>query len=94
MADGLQKMGNVVLAVSLEGFSDETNDRRGNNVFERAMEAMDIMKDRRLMMAFSATATPHNVGIITSDEWVDRWVLEDEEYRRRGGARLAETHRG
>lgn len=74
VADRLQKMGNVVPAVSLEGFSTETNNRRGNDVFERAMAAMDIMKDRGLMMAFSATATPHNIDIITSDEWVDMMI--------------------
>lgn len=74
VADRLQKMGNVVPAVSLEGFADQTDARRGDNVFARAMAGMDVMKDRGLMMAFSATATPNNIDVITSDEWVDMMI--------------------
>ena len=74
VADRLQKMGNVVPAVSLEGFSTETNGRRGNAVFERAMAGMDIMKDRGLMMAFSATVMPQNLEVVTSDEWIDMMI--------------------
>lgn len=38
------EVGNVIPAISLEGFKEETDKRRGPEHFDRVMKAMDLTK--------------------------------------------------
>jgi len=73
-ADRIVELGNISLAISLEGFEKETDTRRGKGTFERVMNTMDLLRDRGAMMAFSATVTPDNIDVVTGDEWVDLMI--------------------
>ena len=68
MASKLQELGNVAPAISVEGFKKETDQRRGEGVWEKVMQAMDNCKEARLIYSFSITPTRHNTEIVYSDE--------------------------
>ncbi len=74
VARRLVDMGNTVPAVSIEGFKKETDMRRGDGGFERAMRAMDILRKARSLFAFSVTVTRRNFDAVTSDDFVDLMI--------------------
>jgi len=67
----LAEVGNVIPAISIEGFKKETDERRGKGHFDRVMIAMDLLKEAKVLFGFSATLTRENTEILSSDEFVD-----------------------
>jgi len=67
----LAEVGNVIPAISLEGFREETDKRRGKGHFDRVMKAMDLLREARVLFGFSATLTRQNTEILSSDKFVD-----------------------
>ena len=45
----MQKVGNLYLAISLEGFAEVNDLRRGNGVFGKVMNAMSLLKQHGLI---------------------------------------------
>lgn len=74
VAQKLAELGNVMPCISIEGFEKETDDRRGTGHFKSIMAAMDYLREAGVVFGFSATATRHNVDIITSDEFINMLV--------------------
>ncbi len=70
----LLKVGNVLTILSLEGFKKETNARRGEGVFDKVMEAMDILKRNRVLFGFSVTHTRKNADVVISRKFIDMLV--------------------
>lgn len=68
------RVGNLYLAISLEGFEDVNDLRRGEGVFSRVMNAMDLLKKHGLIFGASICYTSKNVEAITCDEFVDLMV--------------------
>ncbi|MBI4319566.1 MAG: radical SAM protein [Chloroflexi bacterium] len=73
-------MGNTVPAVSIEGFKKETDMRRGDGGFDRAIRAMDILRKAHALFAFSVTVTRQNFDAVTSDEFVDLMIEKGAGY--------------
>jgi MoaA/NifB/PqqE/SkfB family radical SAM enzyme len=73
-ADELLEVGNLVPAISVEGYEKETDFRRGQGTFQRVMKAMEIMKRRKLIFGASCCYTRKNVELIGSDEYFDTVV--------------------
>jgi MoaA/NifB/PqqE/SkfB family radical SAM enzyme len=73
-ADELLEVGNLVPAISVEGYEKETDFRRGQGTFQRVMKAMEIMKRRKLIFGASCCYTRKNVELIGSDEYFDAVV--------------------
>lgn len=69
VAKRMAKLGNVTPAISVEGLKKETDDRRGNGVFDRILKAMGNLKNAGVPFGLSVTATRHNIDVITSDEF-------------------------
>jgi len=65
------EVGNVIPAISLEGFKKETDERRGKGHFDRVMKAMELLKSHKILFGFSATLTRQNTELLNSDEFVD-----------------------
>ncbi|RKY00530.1 MAG: radical SAM protein, partial [Spirochaetes bacterium] len=63
--------GNVLPAISMEGYEKETDARRGKGHFKKVMRAMDLLKEAGNLFAVSYTQTKENTHIITSDEYID-----------------------
>ena len=70
----MKRVGNFSVAISLEGF-DEVNDlRRGKGVFDKVMHAMDLMKENGLLFGTSICYTSANYKAVTSDEFMDMLI--------------------
>ena len=64
-------LGNVMPAISLEGFRDETDKRRGKGHFEKVMQSMDLLKEANILFACSLTQTRENTDVLTSERFID-----------------------
>lgn len=70
VARALARIGNVLPAISVEGFEEETDARRGPGHFRRILSAMENLKEEGVLFGYSATATRENSELIISDEFV------------------------
>jgi MoaA/NifB/PqqE/SkfB family radical SAM enzyme len=66
----LAELGNVMPCISVEGFEDETDRRRGKGHFKRLLEAFARLRNAGVPFGFSATCTRENNDLLTSDELV------------------------
>jgi MoaA/NifB/PqqE/SkfB family radical SAM enzyme len=71
MVERFVALGNVVPAISLEGFEDETDKRRGKGQFARISKVMDWLRKAGIFFAVSTTQTSQNTDVLTSDAFVD-----------------------
>ena len=73
-ADDLLRVGNFVPAISLEGFEEATDFRRGEGVFKKATAAMELLRKKKLLYGISACYTSANFVSITSEEFFDSLI--------------------
>ena len=69
--DGMKKTKNIVLSMSIEGFDEATDARRGNGVFQKVMNTMDLLHQNGLVYGVSICYTRANIDAVTSDEFLD-----------------------
>ncbi len=69
VADRLADLGNAGAIISLEGFEEATDARRGKGVYQKIMDAMDHLKARGVPFGTSLTVTSQNIEKISSDEF-------------------------
>jgi len=74
MAARFAECGNVMLMVSIEGDQVLTDERRGEGVHSRALQAMRNLKKHGVLFGFSATATKRNFESISSDEFIEKMI--------------------
>jgi MoaA/NifB/PqqE/SkfB family radical SAM enzyme len=67
-------LGNVWPCISVEGFEEETDGRRGKGTFKKITQAMESLNRRKGLFGFSLTVTRQNAEFVTSDEFIDEWV--------------------
>ena len=67
----LSEAGNALLCLSVEGFRERTDARRGAGVFDRVVETMGRLNRDRVPFGMSLTAMRDNVEEILSDEFID-----------------------
>lgn len=78
--DDLKEVGNVALALSLEG-TEESNDwRRGEGAYKRTIEAMDLLKENKCLFGVSICYTRKNIEFVTSDEFFDMIIKKGAKY--------------
>ncbi|MBD3352217.1 MAG: radical SAM protein [Candidatus Lokiarchaeota archaeon] len=71
MVKKLAKVGNILPILSLEGYEDLTDDRRGKGIYKKVMETMDRLKRHGVPFGYSCTVTKMNAELIMSDPFVD-----------------------
>lgn len=72
--DEMKRVGNISLALSIEG-SEESNDwRRGTGAYETTLKAMDLLKKNKCIFGVSICYTRTNLDMVTSDEFLDLMV--------------------
>jgi MoaA/NifB/PqqE/SkfB family radical SAM enzyme len=69
VADELYRLGNAGAIISLEGFEQATDARRGKGVYQQVMDAMGRLKTRGVPFGTSLTVTSQNLKELTSDEF-------------------------
>ena len=65
------RVGNFFVSVSVEGFEEANDGRRGDGHFQRALAAMDRMRSYRIPFGVSICYTSRNYQVVTSDEFLD-----------------------
>lgn len=65
---------NFIPAISVEGFENDTDFRRGNGTFTKVQEAMSLLKSKKVPFGISCCYTSRNCEIIGSEEYFDQMI--------------------
>lgn len=68
------KVKNFVPAISLEGFEEANDSRRGDGVYQKVAHAMQLLKSHRLPFGISTCYTSRNYEDITSEAFFDYMI--------------------
>lgn len=74
-ADEMLRVKNFVPAISVEGFEEQTDMRRGKGTYAAVIRAMDLLKAKKLPFGFSACYTSQNAEVIGSEEYMDEMIM-------------------
>lgn len=73
-ADEMLRVKNFVPSISVEGFEEATDARRGKGTFAKVEHAMGILKSKHLPFGISCCYTSQNLDSITSPEYFDQMI--------------------
>lgn len=73
-ADEMLRVKNFIPAISVEGFEQDTDFRRGKGTFQKVERAMKILKDKKLPFGISCCYTSKNVEMIGAEEYFDQMI--------------------
>ena len=73
-ADEMLRVKNFVPAISVEGFEEDTDFRRGEGTFGKVMRAMEILRRKKLPFGVSCCYTGKNVETIGSEKYFDDMI--------------------
>lgn len=79
-ADEMKRVVNFVPAISVEGFEEETDSRRGKGTYQAVIRAMEILKERKLLFGISSCYTSQNVDVVGSDEYIDAMIANGAKF--------------
>ena len=65
---------NFVPAISIEGFEEATDSRRGGGTYRKIIRAMNILKERKLPFGISCCYTSANAEVIGSEAYFDQMI--------------------
>jgi len=71
VAEKLAELGNVTPAISVEGFEDLTDERRGKGIFKKILDAMQNLRQAGVPFGISVTATSKNTETLLKDEFYE-----------------------
>ncbi len=72
MLKKLGELGNFGLAISVEGFEEATDMRRGGDgTYQKVMDAMDLLKKEGVIFGFSTCYHKYNTDDVATDEYID-----------------------
>jgi MoaA/NifB/PqqE/SkfB family radical SAM enzyme len=67
----LQQCGNAAPGISVEGWEEQTDFRRGKGVYRKLMATMDALREAGVFFGFSATATRLNAEVYYDEAFYD-----------------------
>ncbi len=76
MAAEMAELGNVSPALSIEGYREHTDGRRGDGVFDRLLHAMEILRRHKVLFGASVTYTQRNLETVASDEFIEFLIAQ------------------
>lgn len=79
-ADEMLRVKNFVPAISIEGFEDATDFRRGAGTYKAVIRAMEILKAKKLPFGASCCYTSKNVDSISSEEFMDDLIAHGAKF--------------
>ena len=70
--EAVQKLGNISFSLSLEGFEEVNDGRRGEGIFDKVLAAMDLMKKARsaFLVLPSATQEQTSRPLQVTSSWI------------------------
>jgi MoaA/NifB/PqqE/SkfB family radical SAM enzyme len=78
--EDMKRVGNIMLSLSVEGFAEATDSRRGQGTFGRVMETMDRLHKNGLVYGTSICYTSVNYKDVTSDDFLDLLISKGVSY--------------
>lgn len=73
-ADEMLRVKNFVPSISLEGSKEATDSRRGDGVYDKAVKAMKLLREKKLLYGISCCYTSENYDSITSEAYWDLMI--------------------
>ena len=73
-ADEMLRVKNFIPAISVEGFEEATDFRRGQGTYQAVMRAMAVLQEKHLPFGISCCYTSKNIDSISSDEFMDTMI--------------------
>lgn len=74
MIKKFSKQKNLIPILSLEGFKNDTDDRRGTGVYERVKKIFIQMQKSHVFFGTSVTVTSDNYDMVTGDDFVEELI--------------------
>ena len=74
LCDEIRSVGNLALALSIEGTEESNDARRGGGAYKTTIEAMDLLRENGLLFGISVCYTSANIPAVTSEEFLDLMV--------------------
>ena len=74
LAEALGALGNVAPALSIEGYREETDRRRGDGVYDRVLQAMEHLHDAGVLFGISVTYTSGNIETVTDPVFIRKFM--------------------
>lgn len=79
-ADEMLRVKNFVPAISVEGFEEATDFRRGEGTYRAVVKAMEILKNKKLPFGISCCYTSKNADVIGSEEYFDDMIAKGAKF--------------
>lgn len=73
-ADDMLRVKNFIPAISVEGFEEATDARRGKGTYAKVVKAMNILKSKHLPFGISCCYTSQNMDSISSAAFMDQMI--------------------
>lgn len=70
----LKKVGNLSLALSIEGTPESNDFRRGKGAYEKTLAAMKLLKSSGCLFGISVCYTSKNIDAVTDDSFIDLMI--------------------
>ena len=68
------RVGNFIPAISIEGFEEATDGRRGSGTYRHVVRAMQLLKEKHLPFGLSCCYTSQNLDSISDDKFIDQMI--------------------
>ncbi len=79
-AEQMLEVGNFIPAISVEGFEEATDFRRGKGTYSAVIKAMDILKSHKLPFGISCCYTSKNYEVIGSEAYFDDMIAKGAKF--------------
>ncbi len=76
LANKLAELGNVTPAISVEGWEQQTDERRGKGVYNMILMAMSNLRNAGIPFGISLTATRQNAEMLLQDDFYEYFFNE------------------
>lgn len=73
---GLAEIGSIFPAISIEGWEEETDARRGKGHYQKIHRVMEALRQAGVVFGVSITATSHNAHVLSDDDFIRHWIDE------------------
>lgn len=79
-ANDMLRVKNFIPAISVEGFEEETDFRRGKGTYAKIVKAMEILKRKKLPFGISCCYTSQNAEAIGSEAYIDDMIAKGAKF--------------
>ncbi len=73
----LKELGNVTPAISIEGFEEQTDKRRGKGTHKKILQVFENLRNAGVPFGISVTGTSENVDVLLDDSFYD-YYFDDQ----------------